>query len=520
MPKPDILIGPVLGYEWDSQKQQSFYTIIIRLPRGKAPLWVVDGQRVKMKEITSSLHDSSRVWRGEIALPAFQDPQGRKVSYTVERDGRQLKNVCGDSDWSFFLPGLPTPVKQPRIAFCSCNGFTDPNSLRDRDPLAMWERMEEGHKKEPFSLLLMGGDQLYCDDLARKEGSFARLIKWLKPGEKPKTQPTAKEFIESYFDHYLLAWVRITHDGKDYPHTPMVRMMASIPSIMMWDDHDIFDGWGSYQSSDPNIPYYKDAFDAARLAFEVYQMRGKKACRSLLDSDSDQPGHYSLGLQFGPFHLLVLDNRSHRTVDQVMDKRQWDQVVKWLETSQDPSKSLLLVSPVPVVYRRFAHWVSSLPGEHGGEDDLRDHWSHKTHEWERDRLISHLFSVLKYGDKTNGYQRITLLSGDVHVGAIGFLERTDFPAEIAQIISSAILHPEPGVLQWEGLKAISNDDEHSIRGQAVVAKMSTPVRAVDRYLRCRNFAWLKAGDDGRLWVNWECENVDGKTPERVEFPLR
>lgn len=538
MAQNDLLLGPVLGYEWDDEAQQSFYTVIVRVAKGAEPAWVVDGASVPMKELRK-LHDDSSVWRGEVALVPFDEGlgAGRFISYSIKRGQSLLRNVCGDSRWSFHLPGKPTPRRQPRLAFCSCNGFTDPKAMNGRDPLHLWQRMEALHREEPFSLLLMGGDQLYCDDLARKEGSLAKLWAWLSPKDKAKAKPTHEEFVRGYFDHYLLGWARTIHNGREYPHTAMVRMMACVPSVMMWDDHDIFDGWGSYQADEKKTPYYKEAFAAAREAFEVYQIRGAGENRSLLDRKAARPRHYSQGLRFGPYHILAMDNRTNRGVNQIMSDLQWNQVINWLKRKSgalgEGRNTLLIVSPVPVVYRRFHDWVSSLPGEHGGEDDLRDHWSHKNHQGERNRLVFHLFNVLRYaaaggysgeGQQGQGkFDRVTLISGDVHVGALGFLERTDAPAEIAQIISSAIIHPEPGAIAWAGLLAISRDDEHSIQGQSVVARMAPPVGAStgeDKYLRCRNFVWIKEGDDSKLWVNWECEDLRKDRPSRTEFGLR
>ncbi|HPE71554.1 MAG TPA: hypothetical protein PK018_05160 [Candidatus Competibacter sp.] len=40
--------------------------------------------------------------------------------------------------------------------------------------------------------------------------------------------------------------------------------MASIPSIAMWDDHDIFDGWGSYDEERQNCPVYQGIYPIAR----------------------------------------------------------------------------------------------------------------------------------------------------------------------------------------------------------------------------------------------------------------
>ena len=46
-------------------------------------------------------------------------------------------------------------------------------------------------------------------------------------------QAEAEEF---YFCHYC------KHFGRDCYRDAL----AIIPSLMIWDDHDIFDGWGSY----------------------------------------------------------------------------------------------------------------------------------------------------------------------------------------------------------------------------------------------------------------------------------
>jgi hypothetical protein len=493
-----------------------------------------------MRELRT-LHDGSSVWRGETPLTPCDEgaEHGRQVDYAIRRGQAALGNLCGDSAWSFHLPGRLTPDRQPRIAFCSCTGFTDYKAMNGREPLHLWQRMERLHAQEPFSLLVMGGDQLYCDDLAYQEGGFAKLWAWLDPKDRAKAKPTHEQFLQGYVDHYLLGWVRRVDGERQLPHTAMVRMMASVPSIMMWDDHDIFDGWGSYQAEAKKMPYYVEAFAAAREAFEVYQIRGADHNRSLLDRKARHARHYSLGLRFGPFHILALDNRSNRNLDQIMDSWQWDQVIGWLEKAAaavpaGDSGTLLVVAPIPVVYRRFHDWVSSLPGEHAGEDDLRDHWSHKNHQGERNKLVFHLFNALRFdpagtdyagsGKRADaGFGRVTLLSGDVHVGALGFLERTDAKAEIAQVIASAIIHPEPGPIAWTGLLAISSDDDHSIQGQSVVAKMAPPVGTSPgdgKYLRCRSFVWLKPGNDGKLWVNWECEDLRNERPQRTEFGLR
>jgi len=51
------------------------------------------------------------------------------------------------------------------------------------------------------------------------------------------------------------------------------RMLASIPTVMMWDDHDIFDGWGSYPEGVNKCDVYQGIFASARDNFRAFQMQ-------------------------------------------------------------------------------------------------------------------------------------------------------------------------------------------------------------------------------------------------------
>jgi hypothetical protein len=294
----------------------------------------------------------------------------------------------------------------------------------------------------------------------------------------------------------------------------MIRMMASVPSVMIWDDHDIYDGYGSYENGGKDTPFFKAIYEAAAGAFELYQLRGWKANRSKLTNNAK---HYSWGVKFGHYTILAMDNRSGRTPLKIMPDEQWGEIVRWSQgrkaaTTSD-GETLLVVSPVPVVYRRFKDGLTSLPGQQEMEDDLVDHWNDRRHEGERDKVVHHLFQCFR--DPATGgagFHRITILSGDVHVGGLGFLTRDDGSREIAQIVASGIVHPSPGWFGWKAVQAMSNTDDYSIKGQDITASLVRAYGAEDINFVTRNFARLKLGDDGRLWVNWECEDTKYPKP--------
>ena len=106
-------------------------------------------------------------------------------------------------------------------------------------------------KRRAYHLLVLGGDQLYSDEIW---GQLKTLRDWNDlPDKKKGAQPSEKmrrEIESFYFNLYLRQWSR---EGiRD--------VLASIPSLMMWDDHDIFDGWGSYSEKQQGWPVFQAIF--------------------------------------------------------------------------------------------------------------------------------------------------------------------------------------------------------------------------------------------------------------------
>src|SRR3546814_15361318 len=54
----------------------------------------------------------------------------------------------------------------PRAAYTSCNGFSSFKAMKGvTDKNALWKHLARQHKKVPFNLMLMGGDQVYADSM-------------------------------------------------------------------------------------------------------------------------------------------------------------------------------------------------------------------------------------------------------------------------------------------------------------------------------------------------------------------
>lgn len=499
-----IVVGPILGFE-----EGDFYTVCVLLAPGNAsPILELPGLQqthplAKMADV-----GANEFWRAEFAGP--NPATGTFVDYVIKVNGATITDQHGRSGWKFYVPGADD---EPLIAYASCNGFSSAKLARDtNEPYILWRRMAEGHKgipagngrpaqaARPFSLLLMGGDQVYADELWESK-RCPSLKKWSdlswKKQEEAKVTVTMKKEISAFYD-----WLYTDRWSDEN----MSLMFASIPSVMMWDDHDIFDGWGSYPKERLECAVFQEIYSQAARLFDVLQLRC--SARNRLN-----PGavHRTLRLSFRGYHVLALDNRSERTMNQIMSEQNWLDVKNWLGgLAGQAIPNLLVMAGVPVVYRSFARVeaiMDTTPWHEELEDDVHDHWSSRPHLSERMRLVMVLLNFLETPAQQNC--KTVLLSGDVHVGALGQIWNAHKRIGMTQLVSSGIVHPPPTAFGWAGIQLMTSDTPEALGDGEVTAEMLTPFGS-PRYLRTRNFATLQTGNDNKIWINWICENEKWK----------
>jgi len=396
IPKSSILVGPLLGIE-----QGGWYTFCILAQKKFDQISLeLSGSAHACTLVTQT--PSGTFWRCAVHLPS--DRNARQYSYKFVSGGNPLNDRSGTTEWTFTRPD---ETALNGFAYASCNGFSSADKAKNsEDPYVLWEKMLAMHGEKPFSLLLMGGDQLYADQIWERSG-VPELYTWshLSKAKKAKFPFTNKirGKVEAFYERlYITHW-------NDFS---MRTMLASVPSVMMWDDHDIFDGWGSYppELQEESI-VYKEVFAIAKKYFELFQLRTRDN-RNLINARN--PAHSSLGLQFGEYAIVVLDNRSERSLTQIMSHGHWTEVKNWL-SSIDSCKTLLVLTAVPAIYRSFAAvelFTGATPWQEELEDDINDHWSAKRHQGERMKLFMNLFEQTKRLGCTT-----VLVSGDVHVGS-------------------------------------------------------------------------------------------------------
>lgn len=487
-----LVLGPILGLESDT-----LYTVTFVTDKLATITTVEYGANVTSAILIGEIY-SGLVWRAELEITA----QGQQVAYQVMSDGVTMSDASGNVNWHFYVAGQNS---QPQIVYGSCNGFSDYKLMTTIDkPYQLWHEMAEQHAIAPFSLLLLGGDQVYADSIWTKV-SLLKTWNELGVAEKAKRKATKKMCaqIDKFFSElYVERWNKL----------PVSIMLASIPSIMMWDDHDIIDGWGSYPEALQNCDVYKAIFTAAKKHFGLLQIRGQKHNTALLAPDIKE--HFSMAVKYRGYNILALDNRSQRTLEQVMSKQQWAEISHYLQ-QVCITGDLLVMSAVPVVYRDFSFSESIVditPWEEELTDDLKDHWRAKEHEGERLKLIMQLLD-----NAALRKAKTVILSGDVHVGCLGIIRDLRHPhaTSIHQIVSSGIVHPAPTYLQWLGILAVTNDDLEYLEETRLITTDILKPHGSNKYIRARNFVTLQEGTDAKLWVNWFCEGKD-----KPAFPLQ
>ncbi len=407
----------------------------------------------------------------------------RRVSWQLRWPRAREESLHGYRlDGRIHAVRVPGAGLAPRVAFFSCNGFSSvAYARRVGRKNALWEDLMD---REPH-VLIGGGDQVYGDELFGK----APLKKVENPRQLAALARPPAALTSAYFQLYARRWMG----------TEIMQAMASVPGIYTWDDHEIFDGWGSYPPKLQDSRGFQAMFNAAAAAFDLIQVGPGW-------TGSSEHRYQALRLE-GEVELVViaLDLRSCRTREQVLGEAQWAKLKATLRglpaLPEGRRREILVVSSIPLIYLRFASVFEGLPTEL--QDDLIDHWESPCHRGEQLKLINNLLEHVQ-PDRT----RVTVLSGDVHVASRGQVVDTRQGTQrkiLAQLTSSGIVHPGPNALETALLRLASREGPRRLE-PGLESSLSDV--GAETIMPTRNWLSLwfdKPGDEGRLWAQWRTE---------------
>lgn len=435
-----------------------------------------DGEKLgKVRELPGvRLHVERGVtfwkWNIEITL----SPHQQRIAYRINR-GPAV---------GFWVPAQNEAMN---MMFHSSNGFSlsvRPDDFSGPDPL--WRDVLNSHQTRPFHVMIGGGDQVYMDACTVQTTYFREWTEHKNPHYKdhaPFTAEMQDELEEFYLNRYAM-WFSQGLFG----------MAASqIPMVNIWNSHDI-DGHGGYPHNTMSSPV---STGISAMAFKYYVLFQDQSVP--METEADEPS-WLLGAEPGPYigqlsrslfmsmgngvQFLGLDCRTERTRDEILCDGTWDKVFDrcHAEIRKGETQHLIVLlavvsscpkpprsstnNPQPIAYPRLSFLENVLDpikmigrtGIFGGLvnkfdggveilDDLDDHWTAKNHKRERNWFIQELQELA--AEKSI---RVTILSGDVHLAAVGRFysnKNLGIPKDrdhryMPNIISSAIVNTPAG----------------------------------------------------------------------------
>ena len=189
----------------------------------------------------------------------------------------------------------------------------------------------EQNTSKPIDLILMSGDQIYADDL--------NLV-------------GADSGVDAFLKRYRLAFSQ--------PH--ISKLMASIPTLMTLDDHEIEDNWPGSASPGDMVAKFPNAMHA----YKIYQASHSPLTPVAAGRIGSADEHLWYTHQDGCCDLFVTDSRTQRHLDsakRIMSVNQMNALKSWLNDGSGRVK--IIVTSVPP-------WESESDDKWHGFIDQRD----------------------------------------------------------------------------------------------------------------------------------------------------
>jgi len=324
------------------------------------------------------------------------------------------------------------------------------------DGFAVWARIPDIiNENRNVRFAILAGDQIYADDVE------AALL----------NEQDLRRRQELYLGVYQKFWDNIYYR----------KVLCSLPAVLMWDDHEITDGWGSrvdsFRKDRPTV--FKDdwlrLFEAAQSTFK--QMQDARNPEPLPQSAANRS--FDFCFKIGRAGFAVPDLRSNRNVKlpQIMSQAQLDAIRAWVSDNKNNLDVLFFISTVVFshdapqvtgfilniwfVVLSFVGWLKKLRllnkfrgffDRNIGDlrDDINDSWSAGVNRLETDRVLDFLFELQNPPDPAEALN-VVILSGDIHTPGYSTIYSADPGHQAKAILPHIVASPvASSPLNWLG----------------------------------------------------------------------
>ena len=403
---------------------------------------------------------------------------------------------------------VPSKHQSMRVMFHSCNGFSVGADVEAWSGPALWHDVMRFHRERPFHVMIGGGDQIYNDSI-RVDGP---LQEWTGMDDPKKRQdhPFTEDFrarCDDYYCENYVRWFSTEPFASANAQIPQINIWDDhdiIDGFGSYVDHfmrcDVFRGIGGIahkyyllfqHHAVPPSTTFSSAETRLGLDSVGLQSDTARAQAAYVLKDPPREPSWISGRTPGPYvpepsrsiyarlgkgmAFVGFDARTERTRHQINYPETYDlifdRVDRELSRAGGRIKHLLVLLGVPIAYPRLM-WLESIlrspliapirflnkhfgiasglfnnfDGQVDLLDDLDDHYTARQHKGERKMLTLRLQEL----GRRHGV-RVTILSGDVHLGALGRFyskPRLGIPVfndhrYIVNIVSSAITNQPP-----------------------------------------------------------------------------
>jgi len=451
----ELILGPIIGGVTDKKAKIWLFWNKKNTPAPQCCIFKDKECNQEIKRFPFSIISSSpHCYEGKEAVAGIAEilfPSEEKKFYFKIKAGSQYYRQ------TYLIRPFPrNKIDMFSFGLISCHRPLFDPKKDEKIVIPMWRYLKDKMHKHKCCFLIQAGDQVYCD--------YKRFNAW-KLSLKEDSQ---EKMLWYYRQVYIKSWNFLE----------VQEVMQTFPQYMIWDDHEITNGWGSdiKHSKDNKC---KEIFEVARKAYIEFQHSH--------NPDPLRKGKLYFSFNYGCAAFLFMDLRGERDIGiydsknentfPLAGKQQWDDIKEWLNRKDvKESKILFVVTSVPVCHlsRNFVS-LGFL------KNDIRDQWSAPHNKKERRILLNLLY---QWSGKEK--KPVFILSGDVHVGTVAKITEAENRKRIYQITSSPITNTPAYYLDFFMAKCSSKFKFHLDKGN----KKAVYGEIIRRY-RKRNFAIIE-----------------------------
>jgi hypothetical protein len=455
---PNLVLGPIqrgLGITGIRIWVETDVSCTVEVLGHEAATWCVAGHHYGLVELDRLQPGTDEPYEvrldGEVVWPEPDDDRPRPRVRTLDGDApiRLVVGSCRQAAPPSWLDTVESERDPPGIG---------------TDSLAALARQMIAGQYEVLDGMVLLGDQVYADEPDPRTVEAMRMRRGSPP---PEGWPEVSTF-EEYTWVYQEAWSE-----------PSIRwLLAALPSVMIFDDHDVIDDWNTsvaWRREIEQQPWWQGRIEGGLMAYWLYQHIGnvgrtQRQDAGLIDEmqavddgeaalrafahradkgTPDDVGHrWSFAVELGNSRLLVLDSRNGRILDpddrSMLAPAEW----AWLDEHMTGDLDHLFVaSSVPWLLPRAIHdleaWDDALVrGAWGGVAASRAEWLRRYIDLEHwaafgrsFKELAELVAEVSEGRRGVPPATITALSGDVHFGYVAEAELGG-ESRVRQVVSS------------------------------------------------------------------------------------